>query len=169
MPEQIINKVANSKIKIIDLEDFYPKGNRIVLDISQWLFKGLVLKESDFRKGLNKHNWQQYQEFYIALTCSSEAVIPSWAYLLVCTKLQPFAKKVVVGNLELLETVLYQKVIENLNLNDFKNKPVIIKGCSNKPIPMSAYLFLIDKLQPLAKKIMYGEICSAVPLFKKTN
>ncbi|WKD85362.1 hypothetical protein KCTC32516_00702 [Polaribacter huanghezhanensis] len=169
MAEEIINRVASSKLITLDLEDFYPEGNRVVFDIKDWLFKEIILKEKDFRAFVNDHNWNQYQGNYVALTCSSDAIIPSWAYLLITTKLAPFAKKIVVGNLETLETVIFENIINQLNIAIFKDKPVILKGCSNKPIPASAYTLLIQKLQPIAKSILFGEACSTVPLYKASK
>tara|TARA_R110002124_G_scaffold144238_1_gene309212 strand:- start:3434 stop:3943 length:510 start_codon:yes stop_codon:yes gene_type:complete len=169
MTKEIINRVANSKLITLDLEDFYPEGNRVLFDIKDWLFEEIILKEKDFRAFVNEHNWTQYQDNYVALTCSSDAIIPSWAYLLIATKLSPFAKKIVVGNLETLETVIFEEIINQLNIDAFKNKPVIIKGCSNKPIPASAYTFLIQKIQPIAKSILFGEACSTVPLYKASK
>lgn len=167
MSGEIVNRVANSKLKTLDLEEFYPKGNRILFDIKDWLFQEIILKEKDFRTFVEAHDWSQYQDSYLALSCSADAIIPSWAYLLLTTKLQPFAKKIVVGSLELLETVIFQEVINELELDEFADKPVIIKGCSDKPIPDSAYTLLISKLQPVAKSLMFGEACSTVPLYKK--
>ncbi len=167
MKEEIINKVANSKLKTIDLEEFYPSGQRIVFDITSWLYEGLILREKDFREKVKNHNWQQYENNYVALTCSSEAIIPSWAYLLLTTSLGGVAKKIVVGDLVLLETVIFQEIINNLEVSEYENAPVIIKGCTNKPIPQSAYTLLISKLQTTARSIMFGEACSTVPLFKK--
>ncbi|MEE4000248.1 DUF2480 family protein [Tenacibaculum sp. FZY0031] len=167
MAEEIINRVANSKLTTIDLEDFYPKGKRVVFDIKNWLFEELILREKDFRESVKNHDWTQYQGNYISLTCSSDAIIPSWAYLLLTTELTPFAKKVVVGDLTLLETVIYQEIIHKLDTSEYKDKPVIIKGCANKPIPPSAYTLLIEKINPVAKTIMFGEACSTVPLYKR--
>lgn len=166
MSAQIVNRVANSQLITIDLEDYYPKGERAIIDIKAWLFHEIILKEADFREHLKNHDWSQYQNKYIALTCSSDAIIPSWAYMLISTYLIPYAKKTVVGDLTILETTIYQEFIYNLNINDFKAKPVIIKGCANKPIPPTAYIQLIEKLQPHVKSIMFGEACSTVPLFK---
>ncbi|NVK51970.1 MAG: DUF2480 family protein [Flavobacteriaceae bacterium] len=166
MAEEIINRVANSNLITIDLEDFYPQGNRVVIDIKNWLFQEIVLKEKEFRHFVAEHDWEQYKNAYVALTCSTDAIIPSWAYLLITTKLSELAKKVVVGNLTLLESVIFEDVIAKINTEDFKNKPVIIKGCANKPIPPSAYTRLIQKIQPVAKSIMFGEACSTVPLYK---
>lgn len=167
MAEEIINRVANSKLITIDLEDFYPQGNRIVFDIKDWLYEGLILREKDFREQAKNHDWSQYQNKHVALSCSSDAIIPSWAYLLITAQLTEYAKKIVVGNLELLETVIYQEIINQLDVSEYKGKPVIIKGCTNKPIPPSAYTLLIEKIQPIAKTIMFGEACSTVPLFKR--
>ncbi len=169
MAEEIINRIANSKLITVDLEDYYPKGKRVVLDIKAWLFHEIILKEKDFRTHLTNHDWQQYQDCYVALHCSSDAIIPSWAYLLITSKLVPFAKETVVGTLELLETVIYTRIINSLDTTEFTQKPVIIKGCSNKPIPPTAYIQLIQKIQLVAKTVMFGEACSTVPLYKATK
>lgn len=167
MKEDIINRVANSKLATIDLEDFYPKGHRILFDIKDWLFEGFVLREKDFRAKITSFNWSQYQDNYVALTCSTDAIIPGWAYMLLSIQLEPYVKRVVIGNLEQLETAIYQDIINKLDISSFKDKPVIIKGCTNKPVPPNAYIFISNKLKPIAKSIMYGEACSFVPLFKK--
>lgn len=166
MSNEIVNRVAKSNLITIDLEDFYPEGKRIIFDISEWLFEGLILREKDFREKAEQYDWNLFKDCYVALTCSTDAIIPSWAYLLIATKMSPYTKKVVVGNLELLETVIFQEIISNINTKDYINKPVIIKGCANKPIPPSASVQLIEKLIPFAKTIMFGEACSSVPLFK---
>lgn len=165
--EQIINRVTHSVLEIFDLEDYYPKGNRMQLDISQWLLEGFLLKEKDFREHLKQHDWSRYQDQFVAIHCSTDAIVPAWASILVTLHLAPFAKKVVNGNLEDLETVLYQEILTTLDYSIYENKPVIIKGCSKKPVPMSAYVMAAQYLQPFAKSIMYGEACSAVPLYKK--
>lgn len=167
MADEIINRVANSKLVAIDLEDYYPDGKRILFDIKDWLLEGLVLREKDFREKAKSFNWSQYQNCYVALTCSTEATIPAWAYMLLVVYLEPFVEKVIIGDLEVLETSIYQDIISQLKTSDYIDKPVIIKGCSHKPVPANAYVMLINKLKPLAKSIMYGEACSAVPLFKK--
>jgi len=167
MPEQIINRVANSKLITIDLEDFYPQGKRVVFDIKDWLFEGLVLREKDFRKQVKEHAWSQYQDNYLALTCSTEAIIPSWAYMLIAIHVQPYVKMTVVGSISNLETSIFQNIISNLDISAYKNNLIIIKGCSNIIIPKSVYLMLTNKLIPVAKSIMYGEACSSVPLYKR--
>ena len=166
MEEEIANKVANSALEIFDLEDYYPKGERYQLDISQWLFEGFILKEKDFRAALKNHDWSQYQNRYVAIYCSTDAIIPSWAMILLAVQLNPYALKVVYGTLEDLETSLYQEVLSTIDYAAYKDKPIILKGCSKKPVPMSAYIMAAQRLQPFARSIMYGEACSAVPLFK---
>ena len=164
--KEIVNKVAQSKLVTIDLEDYYPQGKRIVFDIKDWLFEEIILKEKDFRFFVKDHNWSQYEGSYVALNCSSDAIIPSWAYMLITAELASFAKKIIIGNLKDLETSIFQDIIAQLSIDPFQDKPVIIKGCSEKPIPETAYTQLITKLIPVAKSIMYGEACSTVPLFK---
>ncbi|WP_111307749.1 DUF2480 family protein [Confluentibacter sediminis] len=166
MSDEIINRVANSKLITVDLEDYYPKGNRVLFDIKDWLLEGLVLREKNFREQVSQHDWSQYQGCYMALTCSTDAIIPAWAFMLISIQLQPYAKKIIIGNLENLETSIYQDIINNLDVSEFKDKPLIIKGCSKRPVPQNAYIMLSNKLKPVAKSIMYGEACSSVPLYK---
>ena len=166
MSDEIINRVANSKLVTVNLEDYYPKGSRVLFDIKDWLFEELVLREKDFRNQVAEFNWSQYQDSYVALTCSTDAIIPGWAFMLISIQLQPYAKQVIIGDLEALETAIYQDIITNLDVSDFKDKPIIIKGCSKKPVPQNAYIMLANKLKPIATSIMYGEACSSVPLYK---
>lgn len=167
MAEEIINRVANSKLVTFDLEDYYPSGNRMELDITNWLFEGIVLREKDFREHIKQHDWQQYQDAYVAIYCSADAIIPAWSYMLIMMSLESVAKKAVLGDLDLLETILYQDIITNLDVSEFQDKPIIIKGCSHKPVPVNAYLMITNKLKPIAKSILFGEACSSVPLFKR--
>lgn len=164
--EEIINKVANSVLEVFDLEDYYPKGIRTQIDISQWLLEGFLLKEKDFREHLKNHNWTQYQDQLVAINCSTDAIVPAWASILVSIQLAPFAKKIVNGSLEDLDAALYEELLPKIDYSVYNNKPVIIKGCSRKPVPMRAYIVAANFLQPFARSIMYGEACSAVPLFK---
>ena len=166
MSDEIINRVAKSKLITVNLEDYYPEGERILFDVKNWLFEGLVLREKDFRDQVKNHDWSQYQDKYIALTCSTDAIIPAWAYMLIASHLEPYVKKTVIGNLEILETLIYQEIVRDLDVMEFEGRPLIIKGCSKKPVPENAYIMLIDKLKPVAKSIMYGEACSSVPLYK---
>lgn len=164
---EIVNRVANSKLVTFDLEEIYPKGERVVLDISQWLHEGFVLREKEFRNHLKNWDWQKYSGKFVALTCSSEAIIPAWAFMLVATYLQAFAKKTVIGDLETLETTIFSDLLSQIDFSEYEDKPIIIKGCSRLPVPKNAYLRLIEKLQPVAKSLFFGEACSSVPLFKK--
>ena len=164
---EIVNKVANSTLEVFDLEDYYPKGIRSQIDISLWLLEGLLLKEKDFRAHLQEHDWPQYQDQYVAINCSTDAIFPAWASILVAIQLAPFAKKIVNGTIEDLDATLYEELLSKMDYSAYENKAVIIKGCSKKPVPMRAYLLAAKNLQPFARSIMYGEACSAVPLFKK--
>ena len=125
------------------------------------------MREKEFRSHVETHDWTEYQDAYVALQCSSDAIVPGWAFMLIASKLQPYAKKVVQGNLDQLETALYQSILENLDVTEFMDKPVIIKGCSNKPVPENAYIMAVARIQDVAKSVMYGEACSSVPLFKR--
>jgi hypothetical protein len=165
--DEIINRVANSPLVTIDLEDLYPEGKRMVFDLKDFLWEELILKEKDFRDSLKNHDWNQYQDAYVAMDCSTDAIVPSWAFLLVATYLQPFAKKIVKGNLVDLETSLYQDIISQMDVSPYENKKIIVKGCSRKPVPDAAYIQLIEKIQPHIQSLMYGEACSTVPLLKK--
>lgn len=165
--EEIVNRVANSPLVTIDLENFYPEGKRLLFDLKDFLYEELILREKEFREQLKSHDWKQYQDAYVALDCSTDAIIPAWAFLLVATYLQPYAKRIVKGNLEDLETSLYQEIISQMDVTPYENKKVIVKGCSKKPVPDAAYIQLIEKIQPHVQSLMYGEACSTVPLLKK--
>ncbi len=169
MAEEIINRVANSKLVTINLEDFYQEGPRFEVDLKNWLVEGFILREKEFRTELKSHDWSVYKDAYVALHCSTDAIVPAWAYMLISSHLSQFAKKIIYGNLETLESILYAEVLQSFDALEFKNKPIIIKGCSNKPVPQNAYLLLQQKLQPEVKSIMFGEACSAVPLYKQSR
>ena len=165
--EPIVNKVAASGLTTIDLEDYYLKGDRLLFDIKDLLFQGLILREKDFREFVKNENWSKYKDKYVAIFCSTDAIVPTWAYMLLTTHLEPFSKKVVFGNLDTLETILYNETLQKINVNDFKDARIVIKGCGNLPVPPSAYVELTRLLRPVAKSIMYGEPCSTVPLYKQ--
>ena len=167
MEEEIINKVAASGLITFNLEDIYPVGERVIYDMKDNLFMGLILKEKDFREHLKQHDWAKYQDHFVAVCCSTDAILPAWTSVLVTIHLAPFAKKIVDGNIQDLDTLLYHEILPNLDYSKYENKPVIIKGCAKKPVPISAYVAAAQYLQPFAKSIMYGEACSAVPLYKK--
>ena len=164
---EIVNKVAQSGLVTIDLEDFYIQGDRILFDLKDWLFQELILKEKDFREKLKSHDWKQYENKFIALTCSADAIVPTWAFMLIASHLEPIAKKISFGDLQKLEEELFADAISKLNPDDYKNQKITIKGCSNIQVPVSAYVNLTGLLRPVAKSIMYGEPCSTVPVFKK--
>ncbi len=165
--EEIVNRVANSKLKTFNLEDLYPAGRREQIDIAQWLTEGFILREKEFRESLKNTDWSVYQDAYVAVSCSTDAIVPAWAYMLVTTYLQPISRKVVIGTLEDLETVLYTEIITSLDVSAYKDEYVIVKGCSNKPVPQNAYILLTQKLQTAVKSLMFGEACSSVPLYKR--
>lgn len=167
MREEIINRVASSKLKNFDLEDFYAPGTRSQIDISQWLMEGLVLVESRFRESVKTTDFTAYKNHHVALYCSTDAIIPPWAWMLLQAELSNIATTVVQGSLEDLETLLYRGIIESIDLTIYENVPVIVKGCSKKPVPVAAYMMITEKLQHVASSVMYGEACSSVPVFKK--
>lgn len=168
MKEEIRNKVAeNTKLTTFNLEDYYTEGSRVQIDLSEWLDQGIVLREKAFRASLKNHNWQQYSNTFVAIHCSTDAIVPAWAYMLVSIHCSPFATKIIQGTLLDLETMLYHETLTGLDLSFYKDKLVIVKGCAQKPVPQSAYVAIANALIPVAKSVMYGEACSAVPLFKK--
>lgn len=168
MKKEIINKVENSSLKTIDLDLLIPKTPRVIFDIKNWLKNDLILIEKDFRELIKNHNWNQYLGKYVSIQCSNNAIIPDWAFLLVSKSLKELEIENFIGSLDVMEHIIMKKTIDKLNLSSFKNKSIIIKGCSRKSIPKASYSFLIDRLQPIAKKIMFGEACSSVPIFKKS-
>ena len=164
---EIVNRVANSPIITFNLEDHYHPGERLVFDVAPLLFQGLILREKDFRQYVKEHDWSQYEGKNIALTCSADAIVPTWAYMLLATRLEPYANMVVFGDKALLEYSLFKEALSKVNLEDFADRPVVVKGCGDLPIPESAYVEITRLIRPYAKTIMYGEPCSTVPLYKK--
>jgi hypothetical protein len=169
MAEEIVNRVAKSPLVTVNLEDWYVPGPRFSIDLGQWLEEGLILREKPFREALAIHPWDTYKNGYVALQAPTDVVIPIWAYMLLGSYLKPIAKQVVVGSLERLETVLFQEHFSSVDLGLYENRPVIIKGCSRYPVPLSAYVWAIQKIQTVAKSVMFGEACSSVPLFRKES
>lgn len=168
MAKEIVNRVAKSGLITLNLEEFYPEGERLLYDIKENLWEGIALKEKDFRAFVKQHDWSQYQGKFVALHCSVDAIVPTWAYMLLATKLEPHAKKVVFGDLDTIETILFEESInQNIKAEDYDDARIVIKGCSGKVVPPSAYVKLTEMLRPYAKVIMYGEPCSTVPLYKK--
>ncbi len=167
--ENIINRVAKSGLITFDLAKLYPQGERVVYDIKDNLFHGLILKEKDFREFVKQHDWASYTDKHIAIICSTDAIIPTWAYVLLANKLALFAKTVIFGDLNTLETLLFERELVKLNIEDYRDQRVIIKGCGDISVPVSAYVELAVKLTGVARSIMYGEPCSTVPIFKRKN
>jgi hypothetical protein len=164
--EPIENKVANSGLITLDLETYFHHGERVLLDIKDWLFREMILKEKDFREFVKNHDWKQYQGKNIAFICSTDAIIPTWAYMLLAVNIEPFAHRYVFGDLPTLETVLYQDAFSKIDFKSYQDIRVIVKGCSDVPVPVSAYVEITHKLSPYVKSIMYGEACSNVPIWK---
>lgn len=165
--EEIVNRVAKSKLETFNLEDLYQPGDRVLFDIKNWLYEGFVLREKDFRKQVKEHDWEKYANAYVAVHCSSDAIVPTWAFMLVTSHLHNHAKHVVKGDLTDLEKSIYQRTIDNFDPEPYEGLPIIIKGCSGKFVPEDAYIQLTQKLQPFAKTMMFGEACSSVPIYKR--
>lgn len=166
MQDDIVNRVASSGLETFNLEDYYPEGKRVLLDIKDQLYQGMILREKDFRSFLKENDWSIYEGKFVAITCSEDAIIPTWAYMLLSIKLKS-AKKTVYGNLDDLEQVLYQEALSNIDFSKFEGKRVVIKGCSDRSISEQIYIEATQRLLPFAASIMFGEPCSTVPLYKK--
>ena len=167
MDEMFTNKVSESGIISLNLEEYYPKDDIALFDMKDYLFMGLILKEKDFRENLKMLDLSIYTDKVVAVTCSADAVIPMWAYMLVSSNLQPVARDVVFGTMEEVKNTLLLKNIAQLPVNDYEGKRVVIKGCGEIPVGEAAYLQATQLLRPVAKSIMYGEPCSTVPIYKK--
>ena len=167
MDESIINKVAESSILTLNLEEYFPKEEIVLFDLKEYLFMGLILKEKDFRETLKAMDWEQYRDRHVALTCSADAIIPVWAYMLVAAGLQPVAASVTMGDEKEVHKKLYLEHLSTIPVNDYADQRVVIKGCGETPIPDYVYMELTRILRPVVKSIMYGEPCSTVPVFKK--
>ncbi len=165
--ETIRNKVAESGLITIDLEQYYPQEDPLVFDLKNFLFREMLLREKDFREAMEQHDWTVYQNKHVAVCCSSEAIIPMWAYMLVASKLTPVASRITVGNLDSAKREVFLNRIQQLDASQYADKRVIIKGCGEKEIPPYAYLAITEHLMPYVKSLMYGEPCSTVPVYKK--
>ena len=165
----LLNKVAESGLITLDLKTFYPQEQVKIFDLKDYLFRGLIIREKEFREALKNTDWHQYANTNVAVTCSADAIIPVWAYMLVATYLRPVASNIILGDeKKLIEKLLLQN-ISALNIDEYKDKRIVIKGCGDIPIPDSAYLHITSVLLPHVKRIMYGEPCSTVPVYKKKN
>lgn len=165
--EFITNKVAESGLISFDLLSIRPQGERVEYDLKQNLFQGLLLREKDFRTFIKEYQWEQYQDKYVAIICSNDAIVPQWAYMLLASKLHSYSKKVFFGTLEQMESAIFREAIETMDVSSFKNQRMVIKGCGDKTLPASAYVDIVTKFIPVVKSIMYGEPCSTVPIYKQ--
>ena len=163
---EIVNKIATSGLQTLNLEDYYLPGERIVFDVRPHLFQELILKEKDFREFVKTHDWSAYSDKYVAITCSADAIVPTWAYMLLSTSLSYFAAGVYFGTLAQMEEFLFVESISKINTEEFRDKRVVIKGCGDIPVPTNAFVMVSSLLRPVAKSIMYGEPCSTVPIYK---
>lgn len=163
----LVNRVAQSSLITINLEKYFPTENIIEFDLKDFLFQGLILKEKDFRTALAEHPWADLRNCYLAIYCSTDAIIPTWAYMLVTANAAPYTKDIFLGNREMLLEKYYTQIIEGNDWSNLASQRVVIKGCSDKPVPVSAYVELTKKLQPIAQSVMFGEPCSTVPIFKR--
>lgn len=167
MEDVIVNRVATSGLITFDLAEYYNHGERVIYDLKDNLFMGMILKEKDFREFLKNHDWEQYEGKNVAITCSEDAIVPTWAYMLLTLKLETYANCLVFGNLDDLEKKLFDEALGKVNFEEFSDKRVVVKGCGELPIPTAAYVEVTRKLQPHVKSLMFGEPCSTVPLYKK--
>jgi hypothetical protein len=166
--DEIVNKVAASGLVTIDLEELYPAGDRVSIDLADQLWQGLALREKDFREWILSHDWHQYKGKHVAVYCSVDAIIPAWAYMLVSSSLSDYAATVVHGNVSELELVVFRCMIDALDLSEYRDKRCVVKGCSKLPVPHSAYSHLVVRLRPVVRSIMFGEPCSTVPVYKRS-
>lgn len=168
MTGEIVNKIAESGIVTIDLEKYYPQGEWAAIDIKDYLFMGMILKEKEFRKQLQDIDWESYRNKNVAVFCSADALVPNWAYMLLAVSLEPVAKTITVGTQEqAVAKLIVQNIAAQLDATDLHDVRVVIKGCGKVEIPADAYLEISRLLRPYAKSLMYGEPCSTVPVYKK--
>ncbi|MBK7384524.1 MAG: DUF2480 family protein [Flavobacteriales bacterium] len=164
--EPIINKVASSGIITLDLEEMYPQGERVVFDLKPLLWQEIALKEDDLRAFVKAHDWSQYKGKFVSIHCSADAIIPTWAYMLVATSLQPHAVFVTQGDANDLERAIFTRLVQQLDIELYRGARIVVKGCGKLPVPLNAYVELSAKLMPVVKSLMFGEPCSTVPLYK---
>lgn len=169
LEDEVVNRVSNSSLVTLDLEQLHDSNPRTLLDIKDWLYQGIILKEKQFREHIKSNNWAQYKNHNVAITCSTDAIIPTWAFMLVAVSLQPYVNKQIFGSLVELETQLYLIALDKIDWQKYKQAKVVIKGCSKVEVPIAIYVDAIARLRPLSASIMFGEPCSTVPLFKKRN
>lgn len=163
----LINRVAESGLLTINLENFFPTEPVVSFDLKDYLFMELILKEKEFREALKAHDWAQYQGVNLLVYCSTDAIIPVWAFMLVTAYAEPYAKTVFQGSKEEFFKLAFNRALDQVDASKYQDQRVVVKGCSDKPVPPSAYVELTRKLRPFAQSIMFGEPCSTVPIFKR--
>ena len=163
---EIKNKVADSGLVNFDLSDLVPKGDRKGIDLKDFLWEGLILKENDFREKVAAINTEDYKDRFVYIYNSADAIVPLWSYFLITSKITDVTKKIIFGKCEDLEVLLLHNAIQTYDFTKLQNKRVLVKGCSNKEIPENAYIELVEQLKPIVKSLMFGEACSNVPIFK---
>ncbi len=169
MESEIINRVSSSSLVSFDLEEYYQPGERVLIDIKDQLFQELILREKDFRNYIKTHDWSQYKDKFVAIHCSADAIVPTWAYMLLAIALEPYSKQIVFGLLENLEEQLFRTALSKVDWLNYKDAKVVIKGCSKVNVPVSIYVEATNRLKPIASSLMFGEPCSTVPLYKRTR
>lgn len=168
MDDTIINKVAESGLITLDPAEYFPRQEEVaVFDLKEFLFRGMILKEKEFREALKNQDWEKFRDKNVAITCSADAIIPAWAYMLATTYLQSIAKEIIVGDEKELNRFLFFKNLSRINVNEFAGKRIVIKGCGDIPVGDFVYAELTRLLLPVVQSIMYGEPCSTVPVYKK--
>ena len=167
--ENFVNKVAASGLMTLNLEEYFHQGERVVYDIKDNLFHGLMLREKDFREFIKTQDWSLYSGKNVAIICSADAIVPTWAYMLLANKMKPFANEVIFGSLETLEATLFVRALSKIDVNAYANERVVIKGCADIEVPVAAYVEITNLLTPVVKSIMYGEPCSTVPIYKRKD
>lgn len=167
MENEIVNRVSQSQLVTFDLEELYTPGERVLLDIKDQLFQGMILKEKDFRDFIKATDWSVYKNKFVAITCSVDAIIPTWAFMLLSIALQPYATKIVFGNIDDLENQIFHDKLSAIDYETYRDTKIVIKGCSKVNVPVAVYVEATNRLKPFAASIMFGEPCSTVPLYKK--
>ncbi len=167
---KVEKRMQKGGVKELDLGSFHTPGERVLYDIKEDLYEGVILKEEDFREKVKAHDWSQYQGKFVAITCSEDAIVPTWAYMLLAASISPYAEKVIFGSLEELEAELFRERIRNeLDPSEYDGVRAIVKGCGDVYVPVAAFVEITQQLQPYAKTISYGEVCSAVKVYQKSR
>jgi hypothetical protein len=167
MENEIINRVAQSPLVTFDLEKLYVPGERVLVDIKDQLFQEMILKEKDFRDYIKSTDWSAYKNKFVAITCSADAIVPTWAFMLLSIALEPHASKIVFGSLDDLENQIFQEELNKIDYESYRDAKVVIKGCSKVNVPVAVYVEATNRLRPITSSIMFGEPCSTVPLYKR--